>query len=145
MLLAAVLGVWGIIGYKIISGVSPTISEVKQENFDKSFNPKVNTEVDTFSIQSLERDPFLGTLSRKQKTSSSSITQSKNSLINAKITYRGLVKKQSTSDKIYVVNINDHQYLLKIGQIADSVQLIKGNEKEIIIRYQNKNQTIKRQ
>jgi len=40
LLLAAVLGIWGTIGYRIISGASPTISEVKQDNFDMVFNPK---------------------------------------------------------------------------------------------------------
>jgi hypothetical protein len=147
VLLVAVLGIWGAIGYRVVSGVSSTISEVKQDNFDMVFNPKSNTEIDTFSIQSLERDPFLGTLtsiksrySNIKKKSSTSVSDNMPSII-----YSGLVKKQSTSNQVFVVTINNNQFLLKKGQIADSVTLVKGNDKEIVIRYHKKNQTIKRQ
>jgi len=61
------------------------------------------------------------------------------------ISYSGLVKKQSTSNQVFVVTINNNQFLLKKGQIADSATLVKGNDKEIVIRYDKKNQIIKRQ
>jgi hypothetical protein len=147
LLLAAVLGIWGAIGYRIISGVSPTISEVKQDNFDMVFNPKSNTEVDTFSIQSLERDPFLETLSDTKEAKKLSTKKPLEPVIDymPSVTYSGLVKKQSTSNQVFVVTINNNQFLLKKGQIADSVTLVKGNDKEIVIRYHKKNQIIKRQ
>jgi hypothetical protein len=147
LLLAAVLGIWGTIGYRVLSGVNPTISEVKQDDFDMVFNPKSNTEVETFSIQNLERDPFLGTLSDTKKGKSLSAKKPLEPVIDYRpsITYSGLVKKQSTSNQVFVVTINNNQFLLKKGQIADSVTLVKGNDKEIVIRYHKKNQIIKRQ
>jgi hypothetical protein len=148
LLLAAVLGIWGTIGYRVMSGVNPTISEVKEDNFDMVFNPKSNTEIDTFSIQSLDRDPFLGTLSNAKKAKHSNIKKEPLKRIIGNmpsITYSGLVKKQSTSNQVFVVTINNNQFLLKKGQIADSITLVKGNDKEIVIRYHKKNQTIKRQ
>ncbi len=146
VLLAVVLGIWGTIGYKLINGMSPDIAKVNEENFDLSFNPKTNTEIDTFSIKDTERDPFLGTLSRK-KINRTASTKSSKKLIkdNRVIIYGGLIKKQNSSDYVFIVNINKNQYLLKKGQTADSVKLIKGNEKGITIRYHNKNKTIKRQ
>jgi len=57
----------------------------------------------------------------------------------------GLVKKQNSAEKVFVVNINNKQYLLKQGQTIDSVTLVKGNTKQIVMRYQNKLQTVKRQ
>ncbi|WP_157588880.1 hypothetical protein [Psychroserpens burtonensis] len=147
LLLVTVLGIWGTIGYKIVSGVSPTISEEKQENFDVAFNPKTNTEVDTFSIQTLERDPFLGTLTKKKKSVTRTLKKPINNKANnlPQISYNGLVKKQNTTDMVFVVNINNNQYLLNKGQVIDSITLINGNDKDITIRYKNKNQTIKRQ
>lgn len=147
LLLAVVLCVWGTIGYKLINGISPDIAKVNEENFDFSFNPKTNTEIDTFSIKTVERDPFLGTLSRKKNNRNASTKSSKKVIKDNSqvITYGGLVKKQNSSDYVYIVNINKNQYLLKKGQTADSVKLIKGKEKEITIRYRNKNKTIKRQ
>ena len=56
MLLAAVLGIWGVVGYKIISTINPSESEIVTQNFDMAFSPNINTQVDTFSIQKVYRD-----------------------------------------------------------------------------------------
>lgn len=146
--MVVVLGVWGTIGYKILNGVSPDLAEITQDNFDVSFNPKTNTEIDTFSIKNIERDPFLGRLSqnkKKEKSISRNKATDKVKENEAVITYNGLIKKQNNSERVFVININNNQYLLRKGQIADSVKLVRGNEKEITIRYRNKNKTIKRQ
>lgn len=128
--------------------MSPDIAEVNQENFDIKFNPKTNTEVDTFSIKTIERDPFLGTLSnnhKKRKSVSNRKPVNKVLEKEAVITYGGLIKKQNSLERVFVININNKQYLLKKGQIADSIKLVNGNEKTITTRYRNKNKTIKRQ
>jgi len=146
--LVVVLGIWGTIGYKLINGMSPDTAEVNQENFDVKFNPKTNTEIDTFSIKTIERDPFLGTLSNNRKKGKSVSNRKASKKVpenQALVTYGGLIKKQNSSERVFVININNNQYLLKKGQIADSVKLVNGNEKTITIRYRNKNRTIKRQ
>lgn len=128
--------------------MSPDIAEVNKENFDVKFNPKSNTEIDTFSIKTIERDPFLGTLSvdrKKAKSVPNRKASNKNLENEALVTYGGMIKKQNSSELVFVININSSQYLLKKGQIADSVKLVNGNEKTITIRYRNKNRTIKRQ
>ncbi len=143
-----VLAVWGTLGYKLINGMSSDIAKVNQENFDAKFSPKSNTEIDTFSIEAIERDPFLGTLSvdrKKGKSVPSRKALNKIPENEALVTYGGLIKKQNSSERVFVININNSQYLLKKGQIADSVKLVKGNEKAITIRYRNKNRTIIRQ
>ncbi|EGV42112.1 hypothetical protein BZARG_384 [Bizionia argentinensis JUB59] len=142
----AVLAIWGTIGYKFMNGLSPSLPEIKSQDFTASFTPKANVEIDTFSIQNLERDPFLGTLQSKQRKSFKNTTQSTpNATDNSpKITYSGMVKKQNSSNSVFVININENQYLLKKGQKVDSVKLIRGNDKEISVRYKNTTQTIKR-
>lgn len=148
LLLAAVLCIWGVIGYKIINGLNPEEPQVVAQEYDKTFKPKTIAEIDTFSIKNVERDPFLGTLSSNKKTNFTS-KNTKTKVDNIKtipnIIFGGLIKKQNTTDQVFVLNINNKQHLLKKGQTADSVRLISGNTKEIVVRYQNKSQTIKRQ
>ncbi|WP_157814205.1 hypothetical protein [Olleya sp. Bg11-27] len=145
MLLVIVLAVWGAIGYKIINGLSPNNPEITKPDFNVSFNPKIDFEIDTFSIQVIYKDPFLGTLASKNKKANaksfSNFEKPENTPI---VTYSGLVKKQNASNPVFVININNRQYLLKQGQTADSITLIKGNTKAITIQYKNKSQIINR-
>jgi len=147
-LLAAVLGIWGTIGFKMVNGLSPDLPEKRMQTFDVAFNPKTQTQTDTFSIKMIQRDPFLGTLTYKKNNSTATVkkTIKANTKTNQpKISYSGLIKKQSTSDQVFVVTIGNKQHLLKQGQIADSVRLVRGNSKEISVKYKNKYLTIKRQ
>ena len=135
------------IGYKIWSGLSPDITETAIAEYNMSFNPKKAKTIDTFSVQTLERDPFLGTLSKPNNVVKRSAPNQKpiETELLPSITYNGMLKKQSASDQVFVVNINASQFLLKKGQTADSVKLVNGNDKEISIKYRNKLLTIKRQ
>jgi len=146
MLLIAVLVVWGVIGYKFISGLNPSLPKTIEKDFNVSFTPKTKIKMDTFSIKNLERDPFLGKLySAKKNVPLAKMKPRKVVTQNQpRITYGGAIKKQSSSDRVFVININENQYLLKQGQSVDSVKLIKGNAKEVIVRYNNMSQTIKR-
>ena len=145
VLLGAVLVIWGVIGYRILATIHPDIPEVKQNNVTVNFNPKNQTKVDTFSINATTRDPFLGTLATKKKTvvKKNIPKKPKQELPNAPlITYGGLLKKQQSTQQVFVVNINNNQYLLKKGQERDSVKLIKGDAKAIVIRFRGKTKTI---
>ena len=62
------LGIWGVVGYKILSVANPTLPDIAQQNIDANFNPKIRTEIDTFYIKTVNRDPFLGTLLVKKKS-----------------------------------------------------------------------------
>ena len=59
LLIILVLAIWGAIGYQIVSAVNPETSKIVKQDFAISFNPKIETEVDTFSIQMANKDPFL--------------------------------------------------------------------------------------
>lgn len=134
------LGVWGIIGYKIWSGLNPKAPEAKQQEFAVRFNPKIDTVVDTFSVQATERDPFLGTLRSKKTNTTKSKKQDNFAWLP--ISYQGIVKKQGSKQEVFIVNISGKQYLVKPGQKIDGVTLVKGNIKNIVVRYKNKQKTI---
>lgn len=141
MLLVAVIGIWGFIGFRIVLALNPELPKPEPKVFSVNFNPKAPIKLDTFSIHKVKRDPFLGTL---QKTTTPVVKQNityKSTLQWPMITYNGLIKSQSTADQIFVVNINNKQYLLKKGQTMDSVVLINGNHKTITLRYRNHKKT----
>ena len=144
LLLAAVLGIWGTIGYKVITGVSDDDPEVQAVVSDATFNPKPQQEQDTFSVALAERDPFLGTLAaKKKKTSKSNTVKTQQITIDdPTVTFGGVVKKQGSSQQVFVVNINNQQYLLKKGQKMDGVTLVSGNSKSITVRFNGKTQKI---
>jgi len=144
LLLVAVLGLWGTIGYQVISALDPEESEVITENVSVDFSPQ-KTKTDTFSITQVERDPFLGKLTwrldstkkNKQKTTK------KPDLENPwpQIKYQGMVKKQGAASEIFIITINQQQYLLKKNQELEDVKLLKGNSKEIKVRFNKETKT----
>lgn len=144
--MVAVLVIWGTVAYKFVNGLSPDVAEIAPQDLNVSFLPKISVKVDTFSIKNIERDPFLGTLNFNNKGKSTSANTQKKVTSNfPNVTYGGVIKKQDLSDQVFVVNINKNQYLLKRGQIVDSVKLIRGNTNAIVVRYNNISKTIKRQ
>lgn len=147
MLLTGVLFVWGLVTYIIFTGVDSDILDLPQQNLNLVFNPKVNKEIDTFSIQNTLRDPFLGTLSNGNKGNNKASKKDniKSTEVQLDIIYKGLVKKQNSSDQIFAVSIKKSEYLLKTGQTIDSIKLVSGSQKSIKIIHNNTYQTIKRQ
>lgn len=134
ILLLLVVAIWGTIGYEIISALNPELPEVKSQNSLANIDYKVNTVIDTFSIETVNRDPFLGTLLKKPITKT---IKKKKSIQWKKITYQGTIKQNKTKQQIFIVTINGSQYLLKKGQIKDSITLAYGNDKSVTMRYKN--------
>ncbi|WP_303316700.1 hypothetical protein Q4Q34_07805 [Flavivirga abyssicola] len=143
-LLALVLGIWGIIGYRIVSTINPSAPDVVQQVFEVSFNPKTNTKVDTFSIQVVNRDPFLGTLLVKKKPNKTVKRPTQPKVVWLPVLYHGSISKQNTKAKVFIVSINGQQNLMKIGQTINDVKLIKGNNNSITVTYKRARKTIQK-
>lgn len=136
------MGIWGVIGYRILSAINPTGPKMTIDNVDVSFNPKTNKEADTFSIQVQHRDPFLGTLLvKKVNTKETKITK-KSEAVWIPIIYNGCISSKNEKTKVFIVSINSQQYIMKIGQKINEVTLIKGNDKEIVVRYKDASKTV---
>ncbi|MBV7269070.1 hypothetical protein [Winogradskyella luteola] len=144
LLLFAVLSIWGTVAYKILNGLNPEQPQTTMQDFDMAFNPKEQTAIDTFSITTVKRDPFLGTLSTKAQTpkQTKNVKTVTSNVVMPIITYGGLIQKQNSKTKVFVVNINNKQFLLKQGETVNDVKLVSGNKKSIVIRFNGKNQTI---
>ena len=144
LLLVAVLGLWGTIGYKVISTLDPDESAIVAENIIVDFSPE-KTKTDTFSIAPIERDPFLGKLTRKSAKTKKHQKRNikKPDLENPwpQIQYQGMVKKQGANAQIFIVTINQQQYLLKKNQELNNIKLLKGNAKVIQVRFNKETKT----
>ena len=131
------LGVWGAIGYRIWTGLNPDLPEVIQQNVTFAFNPKTNTAIDTFSVQAFERDPFLGVLSQKNKTIAKGKKTIKKEIIWIPIEYHGMIAKRGKRNKVFIITIDGQQYVMKVGQLINSVKLLKGNSTTIYVSYKS--------
>jgi len=146
LLLVAVLGLWGTIAYQVLSALSPKEPSVASENISVDFSPK-KTKIDTFSITQVKRDPFLGKLSKsphKATRSKGKTITKKNDADNPwpQIQYQGMVKKQGATSEIFIITINQQQYLLKRNQELENVKLLRGNAKEIVVRFNKEIKTV---
>lgn len=139
LLLVLVVSVWGTIGYKVVSALNPKLPEVERHNFVASVDYKVATTIDTFSIKIVNRDPFLGTLLRKEVKKSG--TNKRKPIQWKTISYQGFIKQKQTKQQIFIVTINGNQHLLKKGQTKDSITLAYGNAKSVTMRYKNQLKT----
>jgi len=138
LLLVAVLGLWGTIGYRVISTLNPEETVVVAENISVDFSPE-KAKVNTFSITPIERDPFLGKLIRKgtKVKGNQGRKVKKPDLENPwpQIQYQGMVKKQNASSKIFIITINQQQHLLKKNQELKNIKLLKGDSKEVQVSF----------
>ena len=145
MLILAVLSIWGIIGYKIISALNPETPKIAHAEFNTTFTPKVNTTLDTFSIQTVERDPFLGNLyAKKVKDTTPKIISYREEFVWIPILYHGMVSKQNSDEKTCILSINGQQQLMKVGQEVNEVKLIKANNIEVFLSYKGKRKVIQK-
>jgi hypothetical protein len=135
LLLVVVISVWGAIGYKIWIGLNPSLPEVIQQDVTIAFNPKTNSVIDTFSVQSFARDPFLGVLSQKNKTKGKKTI--KKEMVWIPIQYHGMIAKQNKRNKVFIVTIEGQQYVMKVGQLINGVKLLNGNNTTIYVSYKD--------
>ncbi|WP_298760631.1 hypothetical protein [uncultured Psychroserpens sp.] len=142
VLLVLVLGVWGTIVYKIITGLNPELPELNIQQVIAIKDFKVDTKVDTFSIATVDRDPFLGTITKKK--TKLSVAKKRKSITWLPIVYLGIVKNKNQREQVFIVSINGKQSLLKQGQSKDSVALLGGNKNSVTFRYKNEQRTFLR-
>lgn len=139
-LLALVLIIWGIIGFKVIGALSPEPQpEIVVKQTLKDF--KFEKERDTFGLIADYRDPFLGTLPpRKKKTTKESVV--KKEVPKKNIVYSGLVSQTGSGNTLYFVSIDGRQYTVSKNEEVDNVRLLRGNEESIKVRYNGITETI---
>lgn len=138
-LLAAVLIIWGLIGYQFYTNLNstsevPTIIKKRQ-----NFVPKMVKEQEQYTINATYRDPFLGKryIYKKKRV----VAPKKQPLVPfPSIIYNGVIEGNGT--KAYILTIDGNQIILKRRQTKQQVTLVKGTSKQVTIRFQKRTKTI---
>ena len=123
VLLVLVIGVWGTVAYKIVAALNPDLPELPQQELSLNTDFKMSIQRDTFSIQRVNRDPFLGTLEKPKKTVKKKRKATTPQVQWMPIAYNGMISKGG-SNKIFLISINGQQHLLKQGQIREGVKVV---------------------
>jgi len=144
ILLPIVLGIWGMVIYRLFSFGNPdTNIPASTSNF--TFKPIDIKARDTFSIDVNYRDPFLGKIYSKdsQKKNTSHVSKvKKDTLIWPNIVYKGLVSDSKEKKKVFLVSINGQTYFMNEKTTEQEVTLKKGDRNTIEVLYKGKKNKI---
>lgn len=131
--------IWGAIIFQIVDAFSeddPIISDITAV----SFSTIETKEREKFLINTVDRDPFLGTIYRPKKVvvkNPKSITK-KQQVIWPSIKYKGLVAAQNNTKAIFLVEINGTDQLMKKNDSFSDVKFVKGTSSYIRLKYKGK-------
>ncbi len=143
ILLTAVLLVWGILGYRIFSTVNPSNKKLQTAIVSNSFKPQQLQESETFIINTDYRDPFLGTFSKKKKVKVKKIIRTTRKTPKTPfpvIIYKGLVSAKGKQQQVFLINIAGQQYFFKKNNTYKEVKLLRGSNKQVVLRFQGQQQ-----
>jgi len=150
-LIIVVLGVWGIIIYRVFSAIgngdddaaTPAVKPIK-EAFNDYAIPK-----DTTKLLLNYRDPF-GLV--KQKDTAGTVIHAvkrMNSTVNIKpainwsfITYSGYIRNPSTKRLVALVSVNGQNLTLAEGETKNQVKLLRNLRDSIKVSYEGKTKFI---
>jgi len=102
------------------------------------FTPKEYEVKEEFTIANNHRDPFLGKVpisGGQRKTTATKAVPTKKTDYFPSIQYQGIVSDASSSKKVISLLINDKEYIVREGKVADSVRVLRGNAKTLSVSY----------
>jgi len=159
VLLLGVVGIWGIVIYKLFGGIFTT----KQSAVMNEYNMPITEfdfghQKDTFLLAGFNRDPFLGKKIKSRNSNSNHFVKKDNKSsyrkkVNnhsidkpwPKIEYLGFVKEKEGKDPLLLLKVNDRLFRKKasvfefdnvrvINFYKDSIELKRGREYKIIYK-----------
>ncbi len=146
VLIPVVLFIWGTVIFKIFNVVHTDDSNA---SFNKASIGTIENEnlIDTFSIHPDYPDPFLGRHVKKSNPDETKVSKAVEKLIenkknNAvtivwpKLVYSGLIKNQKSKKQLALVQIEGRSNIMKIGDIAEDIELVKILRDSIEVKFQ---------
>jgi hypothetical protein len=130
-----VIGVWGTIGYKIISGLQPELPPTNNFTNFNNVNDIATIQKDSFKINPPTRDPFLDRASKTTKMEAPLKKAVQPNLTWPNISYNGSIVNAQSKVQLFIVNVNQEQFLVQKGQELSEIKIIAGNEQKIQISY----------
>ncbi len=155
LLLMAVVAIWTILIYKVLSALDPDDNNIKTEMSSKAFNTTpIVVERHTFDLYIPEKDPFLGMVINPKKPNISKTTTAKppakkNTLnldsLWQNISYKGMISDKNVNKTLFLISIRSKDILLGLRQTHEGYRLVKGDSKTITLQFDNHKKTFKKQ
>ncbi|WP_218822518.1 hypothetical protein [Maribacter sedimenticola] len=136
LLLALVLLVWGMIGYKFVNAINPSTNIPQLVDSSEKFVPKIIKERESFSIVADYRDPFLGTIKKpKSGIRKTAVKPVKKEVPKRNVTYTGFITDKGNNQKIFFVTIDGQQQMMSLNDTYQEVKLVQGTKNYIKVVY----------
>lgn len=143
VLLALVLLVWGVIGYKVVNVINPSTETSQTASLSGKFVPKQIKEKESFSIVADYRDPFLGTVKTPNKsTRKIAVTSVQKEIPKKKISYTGFITDKGKNQKIFFITIEGQQQMMSLNDTFQDVKLLQGTTNYIKVLYKGTSEKI---
>ncbi len=142
ILAPAVVLVWGLLIYKIVAGLNPSVDTTPTSETIVEFKPKSFKQAESFTIAADYRDPFLGTFKKKtKKRSRVKPTPEKPTTPFPNVVFKGIISPKGKNEKVFLIQVNGNQYLFKQNAVFNEVKLLKGNATEVTMQFEKQVQT----
>ncbi|CAG2532851.1 hypothetical protein MAR621_03045 [Maribacter dokdonensis] len=143
LLLAIVLLVWGIIGYRFVNALNPSKEDPQVITTNERFVPKKIKKREDFSLVADYRDPFLGTVKTPTADKKKPVPKPIQAKVPKKnIVYTGFISDQGTVPNIFFVTIEGQQEMMSLNDTFQEVKLIKGTKSYITVSYNGSSEKI---
>lgn len=143
LLLAGVLGIWGLIAYRFFAYATPDENESTPTPITAGPLPDFKKDTTAFNVS--YRDPFLGTFYSEdrnkpagKRASNISRKPATEEVVWPLIVYKGLVSDSKDRQKIFMLGINGKTVLLKEKGSEQGVIVLSGDRKSVTLGYKGK-------
>jgi len=140
ILLPVVIFIWGILIYKIVDAFSNDELPIATKMASNFIAPKAQLK-ETFALLTIDSDPFLGTLytQKKQKGKSNKPAQE---IIWPAIVCQGIVSGKTAKSRVYILQVNGQQYLVKKGDTLLQMKVLKSTLETVKLKYKGQTKTV---
>jgi len=148
ILLAVVCLIWLGIAIEIINAFSPEDETLAAANIPKASKGIKKIEKEIFTVQTVNRDPFLGTLQKNKivRKPKKKTEKPKEIIRWPRINYKGTITDKNNKSAVFLIEVNGAVQLMKKGATQSELTLIKGDKSSITLLHkkERKEFTIKK-
>lgn len=145
LMLPVVIGIWGIIFYRIFfTGGNDPVSTIAKNSIPAGPADKVSA--DTFTLIADYRDPFLGKpLITTAPTTGRKIIDNPAKKISPlpvsttwpAVSYSGMIRNQASADQLAILQVNGQSFMARTGEIVQGLKVMKIYRDSVEIAFGN--------
>lgn len=144
ILLIAVVVVWALIIYRVVSYVNP--NPVDNQFYRDQTNDSFALSIDTFSLILNYPDPFFPEIENyannnkqlnKTLLSSSVVVDKTKGTLWPEIIYRGTIKNPQTAKQVFLITISEKDFLMNISDTMMGVSMSKAYSDSVLLTFES--------